>query len=267
MSLPLADYHMHTRFSCDAEDSMEAMCQSAIDHGLNEIAFTEHFEGHPQSDFLGFYQPDSYFVELARCRELFAGQLLIRAGIEVGDPHRFPDKIASVVRAWPYDFVLGSVHWIADETPFGVAFFQQHEADWTYRGYFAEMVRMADADDFDVVAHIDMVKRQGVGFWGPFDPEPYADVLRETLKKLIARGKGIEINTSGWRNSAKEPCPALKVLRWYAELGGEILTIGSDCHRVAHVALRRQDAVELAREAGLRWLTTFDQRRPTQHPI
>ena len=267
MPVPRVDYHMHSQFSCDARTTMEEMCRASVALGLDEIAMTDHLDVHPLDECPGFYKPDEYFAELERCRELFAGKLVIRAGIEIGDSHRFAEEIAQVVRARPYDFSIGSVHWIDDEAPFGAPFFQRHDAAWAYSGYFREMTGLARAEDYDVVGHLDLPKREGTEFYGAFKCDDYSDVVRDVLKALVERGKGIEINTSGWRRSAGEPCPALPILRWYAELGGEILTIGSDAHRPIHVALRRAEAVEMAREAGLRWLTTFEARRPIQHPL
>lgn len=267
MPLLRADYHMHTRFSCDAQNTMAEMCQAAIDVGLSEIAITDHLDVHPKDACPGFYRPDGYFAELARCCDQFAGRLTIRAGIEVGDPHRFGDQEGPILARWPYDFAIGSVHWIDDEAPFGAPFFQSHDAEWAWTGYFREMARLARADHFDAVGHIDLIKREGTDYYGVWNWAPYADEVRAILTTLIARGKGIEINTSGWRRSANEPCPGLPILRWYAELGGEILTIGSDAHQTEHVGLCRAQAVTLAREAGLRWLTTFENRVPTQHRL
>ena len=264
---PRADYHMHSQFSCDARTTMADMCRACVEARMEEIAFTDHLDVHPLDDCPGFYRPDAYFAELARCREMFGVRLTIRAGVEVGDSHRFADEIAKVVRAYPYDFALGSVHWIGDEAPFGPAFFQKHEADWAWTGYFREMTGLAGAEDYDVVAHFDLIKREGTEFYGAMRHDDYTDVVREILKGLIGRGKGIEINCAGWRKSSNEPSPGLAILKWYAELGGEILTIGSDAHRPMHVALRWDDALALAREAGLRWLTTFEGRKPTQHPL
>jgi histidinol-phosphatase (PHP family) len=258
---------MHTRFSCDGRNTMEEMCRASIELGMTEIAITDHLDVHPKDGCPGYYVPRAYFAELERCRELFAGRLTIKAGIEVGDPHRFAEEEAPVLAAWPYDFALGSVHWIDDEAPFGAPFFKAHEAGWAWSGYFREMARLARADHYDVVAHIDLIKREGTQHYGVWDYAPYADEVRAILRTLIERGKGIEINTSGWRRAANEPCPGLPILSWYAELGGEILTIGSDAHGPEHVALRWNDGVALARQAGLRWLTTFEGRKPTQHPL
>ena len=247
--------------------TMEEMCRAALEHGLDEIAITDHFDGHPLDECHDFYRPDAYFAELARCRELFAGRLTIRAGIEVGDPHRFGEQLAPTLAAWPYDFAIGSVHWIDDVSPFGRAFFQSHAADVAWSGYFREARRLAEADLFDVVGHIDMIKREGTEFYGPFDCQPYAEIVRETLERLIARGKGIEINTSGFRKSANEPCPgpADPALVRRARRRDPDDRVGRP--RTEHIALRRADAVAMAREAGLRWLTTFEARRPTQHPL
>lgn len=258
---------MHSRLSCDAQDTMEAMCQAAVDVGLDEIAVTEHLDLHPLDSCPNFYKPDVYFAELARCREQFAGRLTIRAGIEIGDDHRFAEGNAKVLNAYPYDFVIGSVHWIGDEAPFGRSFFDTHDGPPSWSGYFREMAELAKADNYDVIGHIDLLKREGTEFWGVFNHTRHRDELRAILRTLVERGKGLEINTSGWRRSAGEPCPGLPILTWYAELGGEILTIGSDSHRTAHVGLFYDEAVALAKQAGLRWLTTFEGRKPIQHPL
>jgi histidinol-phosphatase (PHP family) len=268
MAAPLTDYHMHSsEFSPDARAPMEAMCRGAIGHGLEEIAITDHLDGHPMDYCHGYYRPDAYFAELERCRELFAGQLVIRAGVELGDGHRFGEALAAVVDPRPYDFAIGSVHWIDDVAPFGEAFYSTYDAAFAYGGYFREALALATTGDFEVLGHIDMPKREGTAFYGAFGPDDYAEALREILKTLIGRGKGIELNTSGWRKSCDDCCPGLPVMKWYAELGGEILTIGSDAHRPEHIALRRDRAVEMAREAGLKWLTTFERRKPTQHRL
>jgi histidinol-phosphatase (PHP family) len=268
MPPPRVDYHMHSQeFSCDARSSMAAMCQAAVDAGLNEIAVTDHLDGHPGDGCQGYYSASAYFEELARCRERFGGRLTIRAGIEVGDPHRFPGVVGPTVTAHAYDFAIGSVHWIEDVAPFGDAFFRAHDADFAFGGYFREALALASAEHFDVLGHLDMPKREGTAFYGPFCPDDHADQLREILRRLIERGKGNEINTSGWRKSADECCPGPSVLKWYAELGGEILTVGSDSHRTEHVGLFRDRALDLARAAGLRWLTTFEGRRPVQHRL
>lgn len=243
------------------------MCRAAIGHALTEIVFTDHLDVHPLDDCPGYYEPDTYFAELARCRDLFAGELTIKAGIEVGDTHRFGAEIARTVDAFPYDFSLGSVHWIGDEAPFGAPFYESHDSDWTYHGYFREALALAGADSFDVLGHLDMPKREGTAYFGRFDPNLYGDEIRAILRRLIDRGKGIEINTSGWRRSADECCPGPVVLQWYREMGGEILTIGSDGHRPEQLALRFESAYDVARAAGFRWLTTFDRRKPVQHRL
>lgn len=265
--LPRADYHMHSEFSPDARSTMENMGARALAQGLEEIAFTDHLDIHPLDNPSDFYRPDAYFAELARCQKVFAGRLTIRAGIEIGESHRYPERVRPVLGAHPYDFVLGSVHWIGDEMPFGNQYFATHEKHPTFAGYFGEMVEMAASGEFDVVAHLDMPKREGTAVWGPFDPRAYGDEIRQILRRLIDRGKGIEINTSGWRRPNVECCPDPLILAWYHELGGEVLTIGSDAHGPEHVALFRERALDVARAAGLRWLTTFTERRATQHPL
>ncbi len=78
------DYHMHTEYSPDSRAPMELMCLSAIEKGIPEIGFTEHYDLHPDEWPRNWFKPRPWFNELRRCRELFNGQLTIRAGLEVG---------------------------------------------------------------------------------------------------------------------------------------------------------------------------------------
>jgi histidinol-phosphatase (PHP family) len=149
----------------------------------------------------------------------------------------------------------------------GVEYASSREASKGIGDYFAQVLLAAATDGYDVHGHLDVFKRRSRSIWGPFQVEEWAEPVREALRRLIAGGRGIEINTSGVRTEAGEPCPGLPVLHWYKELGGEILTIGSDSHRVEHLGVGLEVGVELARAAGFRRLCTFERRRPVWHAL
>ena len=109
----------------------------------------------------GLLPADAYFAELARCRELFAGRLTIRAGVEVGDPHRFPDAAGADLAAWRTTSRSARSTGSTTSRRSGATFFRAHDADCACGGYFREALALAKADHFDVLGHLDMPKREG----------------------------------------------------------------------------------------------------------
>ncbi|MCS7060285.1 MAG: histidinol-phosphatase HisJ family protein [Anaerolineae bacterium] len=263
----LIDYHVHTHFSCDCNYSMEDMCRAAIAAGAHQIAFCEHEEHNPSDGCYHTLDHDAYWRELRRCRALFAGQLTIRAGIEISEPHRYADQAAATLAAYPWDYVLGSLHWLDEQTNT----LSPHFADrfgpgrWreSFRAYFREIQRLAQEGEFDIIAHFDYPAR----YFRPPGGDTYHIAefeaeIRPALQTLIARGKGIEINTASLRKGLSHPCPPSVVVGWYREMGGRILTIGSDAHRPQDVTAGFAVAAQIARAAGFTQLAVFEHRRP-----
>jgi histidinol-phosphatase (PHP family) len=240
---------------------MAAMCEAAIARGIREVAFTEHVDFGP-ADPPDYFRPEEYLAEIEKCRARYGDRLTIRAGAELGDPHLFATQAQAVLDTVSLDFVIGSAHYaeglqVAWEAPF----FEQplHQA---YEAYFRQVVSLAARGEFDVLGHLDLVKRDARKFGKPYDgPGPYADMIRAALRSIVERGKGIEINTSALQKGGPEPCPSLEILRWYRELGGEILTIGSDAHHPNYVGACFSVASDMARAAGFTRLAQFEKRQ------
>ena len=112
------DYHIHTNFSCDCEVSMTEMCRAALERGIPQIGFTEHFDLFPHDPCYAFFQADAWWEELNQCRDAYKGSLTIRAGIELGEPHVFPRDIQDLLDSFPWDYALGSLHWVDDHNVF-----------------------------------------------------------------------------------------------------------------------------------------------------
>ena len=261
------DYHVHTSFSIDSKMTMEEACRQAIHLGLREVCFTEHVDYIPEDEGAGFFDPVAYFSELQRCREEFDGQLVIRAGAEIGEAHRYAREAAQLASSHPFDFVIGSLHWVGPDLVMMPEYFEIKPRVEAYESYFEELLTLVNAGKFDVVGHLDVPKRYEVGLLGQFDPVPFADPIRAVLRACVDRGVGIEINTGTMRRTGTDPSPSPEVLGWYRKLGGEILTIGSDGHRPAHMAYKFDLALEWARAAGFTHLTTFEGRNPSFVPL
>ena len=255
------DWHVHTHHSPDSQASIAAMARAACAAGLAGVAFTDHVEWMPKDGATGFLKPPAYFAELDELRTRYNGRLQLLAGMEVGDSHRFPAETREIVSAWPWDYVLGSLHWVGGQPAWEPEMFAAGVAV-AYTRYFDELVALAQEGEYDVLAHLDLVRRDSWTVCRQVLPvEPYAEPIREALRAVAARGKGLEINTSAWSMGLDEPCPGLTILRWYRELGGEVLVFGSDAHRPEHVGKNFDRARDLALAAGFTRLARFEQRR------
>lgn len=258
---------MHTHFSPDSKQTMETICERAIERGIGEIAITDHFDLIECDDGNEFYDPEAYFKSLEEVREKYEGRLTIRAGVEIGEPHRFQERTNALLDAYPYDFVIGSLHWVGDQLILSSGYFEGRDAIDAYRSYFEEMLEMVKVGRFDIVGHIDVGKRYGYDVHGHYDVTPFEEELREIYRVLVERGKGIEINQGSLRRKVEEPAPNSIGLQWYREEGGEILTLGSDAHNPDAIGYCLSSAIEMAQNAGFSHLTGYAGRNPYQLAI
>ena len=245
--------HIHTNFSCDCQTPMETVCQAALARGLEEIAITDHVDWEPQDEGYARFRPQAYWTEIERCRALFAGQLTIRAGVELGEPHRFRQEAAELLARYEYDLVLGSLHWSNGRPAWERAFFGDDLGlDEGLALYFAELYTLASEADYDVLTHLDFVRRAAYLCFGVGEPDlrPHEAQIRRVLRAVAERGKGLEVNTNTCRKGLGGPGASLEALRWFRQAGGRIVTFGSDAHRAEDVGADLDRALAVAREAG-----------------
>ncbi len=267
------DYHLHTSFSSDSKEPMEAMIRRALDLGLTEICFTEHRDIDypvPEDDPTLTFDLDltAYEKKVREMQDKYKGKIAIKFGIECGlQPHIVEENKALIASA-PFDFVLGSQHLCNHADPYNASYFDGKTDKEAYREFFEEIDRNIRLfDDFDVAAHLDYVVRVGREKDTHYHYEEHRELFREILSYLIAHGKGIEINTAGIRYGLKEPNPCSALIRDYKELGGEILTIGSDAHKAADMASHYQRVNAILEETGFRYITVFMDRKPSFLPL
>lgn len=260
-----ADYHMHTAFSDDSSYPMEAAVKRAIALGLDEICFTEHVDyGVKAVDNCDY---PAYQKELLRCRKAWGAKIAVKFGIEFGVQLHTIDRYRRDLAAYPFDFVLFSCHQV-DDLEFWNQAYQRGRSQRRYNeAYYGEILRVLQAGyrDYSVLAHLDMIRRYDEQGDYPF--AKVRDTVAAILEIAIAQGKGIELNTSSDRYRIGDLTPGREIWKLYKDLGGEIITIGSDGHREEHLGYGIDKGKEQLKALGFTRFCTFDQMQPIFHEL
>lgn len=256
-----ADFHMHTKFSTDACCSPEEMIRGAIEKGLNTICITDHMDKDYNEEGTQFvFCPEKYFSVLKELQEKYRSQIDVRIGVEMGLQPHLKTFINDYVNKYSFDFVIGSVHLIDGKDPH-----QENEmkASALYEKGFEEILECVNKNmNFDVLGHMDYVVRYGKEKEKSYFYKKYADLIDEILRFLIVQGKGIELNTAGFKYGLTFAHPHPNILKRYKELGGEIITIGSDAHKPEHIAYDFDRGKEILKCYGFKYYTEFKGRKP-----
>ncbi len=262
------DYHNHSNFSDDGTVPMRDMVQKAYEEGLFEIAITDHFDpDYPDPRYPFTIDFDNYYKELEALTEEYKGKIKVVKGIEIGIQHgKTLDACSFAVNAYPYDFVLGSFHCAEGYDLCSPQFFSGRSTEASYEAFYQYMYDCLKVyKDYDVLGHFNVIDR-----YTDYIPDYKIceNIIEEILKMIISDGKGLEINTSSYRYGLGErTTPTLDILKKFKALGGEIITTGSDAHRPSDLNHHLDRARELIKNAGLKYITTFDQRKPTFHRL
>lgn len=263
-----ADYHLHSSFSGDSEASMEEMVLTGIDRGLTHMCFTEHMDYDypvskdcPADTFI--LNPDSYLFDLIKYKERYEDKIAVRFGVELGlQPHLF-GKNAQLVREYDWDFVIGSSHVVNGKDPYYPDFFEGRSETAAFREYFESVLaNIKKFKNFDVYGHLDYIVRYAPNKSDHYRYADYSDIIDEILTLLIENEKGIELNTAAFSKGFPEPNPCTDIIRRYHELGGEIITVGSDAHKPEDIAAHFDKATDILLACGFRYYTAFQFRIP-----
>ena len=256
------DMHTHSEFSTDSHATMRDLIASAIDKGLSGIAFTDHLD----LDFVGHeteFQFDikDYFTQIEERIAEYSGKLDILRAVEFGIQEHTIEAQLKLIQDYPYDFILGSTHLFHRKDPYDPSFFDNDMSKIELNRDCLECIykNICLFYDFDVLAHIDYQSRNAQKFEDPgFYYKDYADILDEIFKFLIQHGIGLEINTSTYKAVPLDTA----ILKRYKELGGEIVTLGSDAHYSQNVAQLFPQHVEILHTCGFNYLAHYKNRRP-----
>ena len=263
------DSHVHTSFSGDSDTPPEKQIEQAISLGMPVLYITDHQDfdcppGVPEFTF----ETEPYFRKLRELKEQFQDRIELRIGVELGLQTNIPTDLTAYASGHPFDFIIGSTHVCCGMDPYYPEFYENRSEEEAYRSYFEyELENIKAYDCFDVAGHLDYVVRYGPNKNTFYSYEKYKELFDEILKTLIAKGKGIECNTAGFKAGLNHPHPTEEILKRYRELGGEILTLGSDAHQTVHLAYHFSAIGDLLKSCGFRYYTVFKDRKPEFLPL
>ncbi len=264
----LPDYHFHTDFSGDSDTPAREQIERAIFLGMRSLCVTDHHDYDVDSVIDFTLDTENYWDTMSQLKEEYKDRIDIRIGIELGLQVHLKDYFAGLLSKYPFDFVIGSTHFINRKDPAYPYFFENRDEHEAYLQYFSVTLdNVKHLDDYDVAGHIDYIVRYGPNKAEFYHYRDYQDVLDAILKAVIEHGKGIECNTAGYRKGIHQPNPSADILRRYRELGGEIITFGSDAHISADLGADFGKARELLKECGFSYYTEFKNRKPQFLPL
>ena len=274
-----ADYHVHTEFSDDSRYPMEDVIRDAVKMGMDEICITDHVDygvkvdwdcgqeiQYRKGDPLANVDYPRYMEKIRALKEEYQGKITIRTGMEFGvQMHTIPEFEALFAR-YPFDFIILSIHQVEDKE-FWTQDFQRGRTQKEYNErYYQEILDVVKAyKNYSVLGHLDLIKRYDEAGIYPF--ENVKPMIEEILKIVIADGKGIELNTSFHRYSLSDSMPSREILKLYRELGGEIITIGSDSHKPEHLGAYIDEGHEILKSLGYKQFCTFENMKPIFHDL
>jgi histidinol-phosphatase (PHP family) len=261
------DYHVHTSYSADSRADVHDVIKAAIEKGIKEIAITDHVDiDYPDKEINFSINLQHYQNTLNAIYEEYSKQIRIVKGIEVGLQEHVLEETHALIDDFHYDYIIGSIH-VADKQDLhnGDFFRDKSPAEAYERFYINTYNCLKSYKAYSILGHINLIDRYQKYITKPVHFSKYSDILYEILKMVIEDGKGIEINTSGFRYGMDSFLPSKDILRLYKELSGEIITVGSDAHTTDYLGYKIADVYTLLREEfGFKYITTFKNRKPTQ---
>ncbi len=281
-----ADYHVHTEFSDDSVYPMEDVVKDAIAMELDELCFTDHVDygikndwddgteikcrsgiaGEPENEPIMNVNYPVYYETYKRLQKEYGDKISLKLGMEFGMQAHTIEKYEKLFARYPFDFIILSVHQVEDKE-FWTQDFQRGRTQKEYNErYYEELLYLVqNYHHYSVLGHMDLIVRYDKEGIYPF--EKLKPILTEILKIVIADGKGIEVNTSSHRYGLKDLTPSRDILRLYRELGGRIITIGSDSHKKEHLGAYIEETKQELKSLGYKEYCTFDKMKPIYHEL
>lgn len=275
----LCDYHVHTAFSDDSEYPIEQVVQDAVALGLEELCFTDHVDYGIKLDWdsgaeiawrdgqpLANVDYPKYLEAIRNLRERYGDRITLKTGLEFGVQVHTVPQFRALFQKYPLDFVILSVHQVEDKE-FWTQEFQEGRTQQEYNErYYQELLDLTKTyQDYSVLGHLDLIVRYDEQGVYPF--EKVKPMVAEILRNAIRNGKGIELNTSFHRYGLSDSTPSRAILELYQDLGGEILTIGSDSHKPQYLGAYIQEGQSLLKSLGFKRFCTFEGMKPIFHNL
>lgn len=275
----LSDYHVHTSFSDDSEELMENVVKEAISLKLDEICFTDHVDYGikldrdestdeaikknivRRADFNVDYP--AYFSEIKHLQQKYKDTITIKAGLEFGMQVGTIPQYQKLFDTYPLDFVILSCHQVENKEFWSYDFQAGKTQDEYNEKYYQEILQcIKNYKDYSIIGHLDMIQRYNETI---HSFEKSKDIIKLILEHVIQEEKGIEINTSSFRYGLSDLMPSREILKLYYDMGGKIITIGSDCHKAKDLAEKMPYVKEELKKIGYKYHCTYDKMIPQFH--
>lgn len=271
----LIDYHTHHARCGHAVGGLEEYVKRGIELGLSQLGLSDHMP-------LLHVDPAAYYPEMAmpldelpryveeafQLKEKYRGQIDLRIGLEGDYIEGWERQIEEIVKAYPWDYVIGSVHFLGE---WDVSDFRQVH-NWegqnvfaVYERYYDAVAKAARTGLYDIMGHLDVIKRFGHRPDAALEAET-VDLELHTLTAVKEAGVAMELNASGLSKPVAEMFPSRRILSAAVEMGIP-LTVGSDAHDPLKLGEHLDQARALLHELGVRELATFEGRKRTMVPL
>ena len=259
----MIDMHLHSNNSPDGRDTVKSICECAIKQNLKIIAITDHCEAQD-------YYKDNFNEKIAQsCSDIedaqkeLKGKLMILKGCELGQPTQNLEYADLLLNLSDFDYILASLHNLKNHEDFYYMNFENENIDIILTEYFEELLQIAQWNKFDVLAHLTYPLRYIVGrSKKTVQLSKYYKIIDKILLTIIKNEKGLEINVSGFRGPLNDSMPGFSVLKRYNDLGGKIVTIGTDSHKTEYMGRHLKRGMKMLVDAGFNEIFYYVKRQP-----
>jgi len=271
--MTISDFHIHTHFSSDSDAPPAAQIERAIALGMRHIAITDHHDldlpPGGRTFLLGETgDTEAYIRTMQELKSAYADRIEVLIGVELGLQPHLGQTLNTLAAAHPFDFIIGSTHRFDGRDTEEQELYAGRPDEESVQLYLeTELENLKATDAYDVVGHLDFVLRDLPSRNKNFRYETHADVLDAMLSHVIESGKGIECNTTTLYRGFGAPGPDASVIRRYRELGGEIITFGSDAHRPERLGMAFEEARGIVRDCGFSHYCIFRERKAEFLPL
>lgn len=263
MKMRIPDFHMHTYFSPDGHMTAQEAIEAGIRAGVTDLCFTEHMDlGHHMEQFNRVPEFDRMKSTVEEMRKQFP-EMNIYHGVEAGYIRDTAEMTARVLATQDLDYVLLSTHCVDGMDCYLPEAKRGRDKETAYKRYLETVYEsVTDSclqDAYDCVGHIGYIAKCMYYEDNVLPYEMFPGLFDDILLQLVKQEKGMEVNTSGVKR-AGHVLPHPSIVRRYYELGGRIITVGSDAHRTDRVGEYVCDTLRVIKKCGFQEVAVFSKR-------
>lgn len=265
----ICDQHLHTQYSFDGDRekaTMDHMAEAAIAAGLSEICITDHYDINGMIEKIyPEYDAENARAAIFAAKEKYKDKLTITYGIELGQATHYPTESKKLLKSYPFEYVIGSIHNMKDVPDFFyIDFTHMTEAhiESLWGRYLNEIEDLVEFGGFSTLAHLTYPLRYINKCHRQLDMKKYFERIADIFQKLIRQNIALEVNTSGLRQGMGTTMPDQALVALYYECGGRMITCGSDAHTSADVGAGISETYHMLKKIGFRSITRFRNRTP-----